>query len=79
VISDVELSAAPHICGVGLDVREDVMPGKVPQPHNRKKKGRSVQEKRAEKQAKKAGLTEPGLRLSGGVRAVKPHSPGGHG
>jgi hypothetical protein len=56
------------------------MPGKVPQPHNQKKKGRSVQEKRAEKRAKKAGLTTQGLRLTGGGdRTVTSHSPGGHG
>jgi hypothetical protein len=56
------------------------MPGKVPQPHNQKKKGRSVQEKRAEKRAKKAGHTTSGLRLTGGGdRAGTSHSPGGHG
>jgi hypothetical protein len=55
------------------------MPGKVPQPHNQKKKGRSVQEKRAEKRAKKAGLTGSGLRLTGGGdRTLTPHSPRGH-
>jgi hypothetical protein len=31
------------------------MPGKVPQPKNDKKKGKSLKEKRAAKQAKKAG------------------------
>ena len=41
------------------------MPGKVPQRHNQKKKGKSVQEKRAEKRAKKAGLTGSGLHLTG--------------
>jgi hypothetical protein len=56
------------------------MPGKVPQPHNQKKKGRSVQEKRAEKRAKKVGLTAPGLRLTGGGdRTGTSRSPGGHG
>jgi hypothetical protein len=56
------------------------MPDKVPHPHNQKKKGRSVQEKRAEKRAKKAEGTAPGLRLTGGgVRTVTSHSPGGHG
>ena len=28
------------------------MPGKVPPPHNNKKKGKSIKEKRAEKRAK---------------------------
>jgi hypothetical protein len=56
------------------------MPGKVPQPHNQKKKGRSVQEKRAEKRAKKAGHSTPGLRLTGGGdRTVPSHNSGGHG
>jgi hypothetical protein len=55
------------------------MPGKVPQPHNQKKKGRSVQEKRAEKRARKAGLTAPGLHLTGGDdRTGTSHSRGGH-
>lgn len=31
------------------------MPGKVPQPANNKKKGKSLKEKRAVKKAKKAG------------------------
>jgi hypothetical protein len=56
------------------------MPGKVPQPHNQKKKGKSVQEKRAEKRAKKTGLATPGLHLTGGGdRTVTSHGPGGHG
>jgi hypothetical protein len=42
------------------------MPSKVPQSHNQKKKGKSIQERRAEKRAKKAGLDSPGLRLSSG-------------
>ena len=43
------------------------MPSKVPQSHNqKKKKGKSIQERRAEKRAKKAGLGSPGLRLSSG-------------
>lgn len=54
------------------------MPGKVPQGHNQKKKGRSIQEKRAEKRAKKAGNAASGLRL-GSDRASAPHSPGTHG
>lgn len=40
------------------------MPSKVPQSHNQKKKGKSIQEKRAEKRAKKTGLESPGLRLN---------------
>jgi hypothetical protein len=56
------------------------MPGKVPQRHNQKKKGKSVQEKRAEKRAKKAGLTTPGLHLTGGGDRPGPsHSAGSHG
>ena len=31
------------------------MPGKVPQPHNNKKKGKSIKEKRKAKKEKKAG------------------------
>ena len=42
------------------------MPSKVPQPHNQKKKGKSIQERRTEKRARKAGLGSPGLRLSPG-------------
>ncbi len=38
------------------------MPSKVPQGHNQKKKGKSIQERRADKRAKKAGLTT-GLHL----------------
>lgn len=58
---------------------EDDMPAKVPQPHNQKKKGRSVQEKRAEKRAKKGGLTTQGLRLTGGGgQTGTSHRPGGH-
>jgi hypothetical protein len=54
------------------------MPGKVPQPHNQKKKGKSVQERRAEKRAKKAGLSTPGLRLTGGGdRTGASHRSGG--
>ena len=51
------------------------MPSKVPQSHNQKKKGKSIQEKRAEKRAKKAGLGSPGLRLPGTDRSS---GPGGH-
>ena len=42
------------------------MPSKVPQAHNQKKKGKSIQERRAQKRAKKAGVGSPGLRLSPG-------------
>lgn len=42
------------------------MPSKVPQSHNQKKKGKSIQERRAEKRAKKAGLGSPGLRINPG-------------
>jgi hypothetical protein len=31
------------------------MPGKVPQPPNQKKKGKTLKQKRAEKKAKKTG------------------------
>jgi hypothetical protein len=48
------------------------MPSKVPQSHNQKKKGKSIQEKRAEKRAKKAGLGSPGLRLSPGSERSSP-------
>lgn len=51
---------------IALDAGEVDMPSKVPQSHNEKKKGKSIQEKRAEKRAKKAGLASPGLRLSSG-------------
>jgi hypothetical protein len=52
------------------------MPSKVPQQHNQKKKGKSIQEKRAEKRAKKSGLGSPGLRIaSGGDRSA---GQGGH-
>jgi hypothetical protein len=55
------------------------MPGKVPQPHNQKKKGRSVQEKRAQKRAKKAGLSTPGIRIPGSAdRSAPSHSSEGH-
>ena len=52
------------------------MPGKVPQAHNQKKKGKSIQERRAEKRAKKAGTESPGLRLSTGND--RPGSTGAH-
>lgn len=48
------------------------MPSKVPQSHNQKKKGKSIQEKRAEKRAKKAGLGSAGLRLSSGGNPSNP-------
>jgi hypothetical protein len=55
------------------------MPSKVPQSHNQKKKGKSIQERRAEKRAKKAGLGSPGLRLSPGTdRSGAPGGRGGH-
>lgn len=55
------------------------MPSKVPQSHNQKKKGKSIQEKRAEKRAKKAGLGSPGLRISsGGDQSSASRGPGGH-
>ena len=53
------------------------MPGKVPQAHNQKKKGKSIQERRAEKKAKKAGIEHPGLRL--GTGSDRPHTAGGQG
>ncbi|HET6914592.1 MAG TPA: hypothetical protein VFH56_00730 [Acidimicrobiales bacterium] len=53
------------------------MPSKVPQSHNQKKKGKSIQERRAAKRAKKAGIESPGLRLNSG--ADRPGTPGGHG
>lgn len=54
------------------------MPGKVPQPRNQKKKGKSVQERRADKRAKKAGLAAPGLRLkTNGDGSATTHGPGG--
>jgi hypothetical protein len=55
------------------------MPSKVPQSHNLKKKGKSIQERRAEKRAKKAGLGTTGLRLStGNDRAGPSGSQGSH-
>lgn len=42
------------------------MPSKVPQSHNQKKKGKSLQERRAAKKAKKAGTASPGHRLHTG-------------
>ena len=55
------------------------MPGKVPQPHNQKKKGKSIQEKRADKRAKKAGLAAPRTRLTtNGDRTGTTHGSGGH-
>lgn len=55
------------------------MPSKVPQSHNQKKKGKSIQERRAEKRAKKAGLGSAGLRLSSGNdRPSSSGSQGGH-
>jgi hypothetical protein len=55
------------------------MPSKVPQSHNQKKKGKSIQERRAEKRAKKAGLGSPGLRISsGGDRTGTSGSQGSH-
>lgn len=62
---------------VTLVTGEEAMPSKVPQSHNQKKKGKSIQEKRAEKRAKKAGLGSPGLRLGPG--SDRPNAPGGHG
>jgi hypothetical protein len=53
------------------------MPSKVPQSHNQKKKGKSIQERRAEKRAKKAGLASPGLRLNPG--SDRPGASGGRG
>ena len=53
------------------------MPSKVPQSHNQKKKGKSIQERRAAKRAKKAGIESPGLRLSSGTD--RPGTSGGHG
>jgi hypothetical protein len=53
------------------------MPSKVPQPHNQKRKGKSIQERRAEKRAKKAGLGPAGLRLSPG--SDRTGASGGHG
>jgi hypothetical protein len=55
------------------------MPNKVPQSHNQKKKGKSIQERRAEKKVKKAGLGSRGLRLSpGGDRPGASGSQGSH-
>ena len=55
------------------------MPGKVPQPHNQKKKGKSIQERRAEKRLKKAGSGAAGIRLpSGSERSGTTHGGSGH-
>jgi len=53
------------------------MPSKVPQSHNQKKKGKSIQEKRAAKRAKRAGIESPGLRLNSG--SDRTAASGGHG
>ena len=55
------------------------MPGKVPQPHNQKKKGKSIQERRAEKRLKKAAGGASGLRLPPSAdRPGASHTTGGH-
>lgn len=61
-----QIPVAVSISVLILGGREDNMPSKVPQSHNQKKKGKSIQERRAEKRAKKAGLGSPGLRLGTG-------------
>ncbi len=54
------------------------MPSKVPQSHNQKKKGKTIQERRAEKRAKKAGLGSLGLRLSSGTDRSSASGGQGH-
>jgi hypothetical protein len=54
------------------------MPGKVPQPHNQKKKGKSIQERRAEKRLKKAGSGATGIRLSSGSDRTGASHGGSH-
>lgn len=73
----MQISLAPEIPRRSIGLREGHMPSKVPQSHNQKKKGKSIQERRAAKRAKKAGIESPGLRLSSGTD--RPGTSGGHG
>ena len=73
--SEIPLAVAFRV--VILAAGEEDMPSKVPQSRNQKKKGKSIQERRAEKKAKKAGLGSPGLRVSSG--SDRPGTAGGQG